>query len=162
MNYFQPLLSENPYGSDPLDSVYIALNRSYPQWGLTKGNSKIVSIQAAATKEDPYFTRMVIEKDNDINQQYELFYSRNSDVNRLLPSVVFNPEDIEAIQSLTNSEELVAYIAKKYQINFKTADFWTEPHSIEYCGGSTPPNWLMKAMHNSIHFAGERIIPLHD
>lgn len=161
MNYFQPLLTENPYGADPLTSVYKALTISYPAWGLTKTNSKIISIQPAATPENKYFTRMVIEKNNDINQQYELFYIRNSDVSTMVPQPTFNATDLTEIAKFTNSTQLLAYLAKKLQINFRPEDFWVSTYEIEYCGGTVKPNWLMEARYDSIHFTGKTIVKLH-
>lgn len=175
MKFIQPLITDNVYGIDPVKTVYMAITSAQPQDGLTMENSKIISIIPAPMPSDTivldvspsvivnsnYLVRIELEKNNNINERYIYYYVRNTDVSTYVPQPTFTAAEIPVVQAIKTSKELLEYIAKKYNRNYRPEDFWVSDNSIDYTGGTVGPNWLMKARYNSIHYTGETIIRLH-
>lgn len=160
MKLFNLPLADNVLGSDSLANLYIAINKAFPELGLTKDNSTIVKIQPAVSSTYPTLTYLKIQKGDDQGDTYELFYNRYNITNYLV-NPLFTTAELVAVKKLTNSADLVEYIAKKFNHNFRAEDFWTSINSIELAGGSTPPNWYMEAVYDSIYWTGSMYVWLH-
>jgi hypothetical protein len=157
---FTLLLAENPTGANPLTGLYLALTREHPALGLTLENSRILSVQPAATAPRPWRTRLLIEKDRNPELRYEFFYDRFS-LTELLAPWVPSPADIIAMQNKTTSKDLIDWINVKRGLNMTAADVWLSINSIEYAGGTVTPNFWIRRVDSSIWFAYGKFLPLH-
>lgn len=152
-------LGDNPVGADPVDALYKAITAQYPELALTRKNSSIHLIQAAPIRTNRDRTRLVILKNVAPLESYAFFYNRFP-VTRYVKTPLFTSAELTDIKSLS-SKALVKKVAQKVRYNFTEADFWTEAAGAKYTGGIAPPNWRLKALHNSIYWYGEIVIPLH-
>lgn len=153
-------LEDNPVGANPLVGLYLAINRGYSALGLTKDNSTVVSIQPSATKEIPLLTRIVIQKGDSYQDQYEFVYER-FDWTLYINNPIWTAGQLPTVKALTTSKALLNAIATKTGFNFLPADFWISDNSIDYSGGTTVPNWYMEAQSDSIYWTGAKHIWLH-
>lgn len=160
MRIIYPAVQDNPRGSNPENSVYIAINKLFPELGLTQANSKIIDTQPAATTDLPYLKRVLVLKGSNPNDTFEFFYSCYY-LPQIFPRDVFaTQEQLDHALSLKTSAELIEYIGLANNLNLRAEDFWVSDNSIEFTGGTKTPNWLMKAKYNAQWYLGETIISL--
>lgn len=160
MKLFELPLEVNIVGSDPLTHLYNALTSRYPEYGLTRQNSKILKIQPSATTTYPNLTYLKIQKGVDPEDVYEFFYNRY-DINDLLTNPIFTTAEAKVAAALPNSVKLVNAISTKTNLNFKATDFWTSINSLDFCGGTDKPNWLMQSAYDSVYWCGSMYVWLH-
>lgn len=159
MNYIFPAVTDNPRGANPETSIYIAINKRFPQFGLTTVNSKIISTQPAATQANPYCKRVFIQKGTDPNDTYAFYYDCY-DVETTFPVMVFNAEQLAHAKTLKNSAALITYIGEANNINMRPEDWWCSSTSIDYAGGANRPNFLLEAKSEAQWYTGWKIIHL--
>lgn len=158
MLIFEIKLSDNTViGATATGPMLVGLARSYPEYGYTVDNCKVISIQSAASPEYPLRTRVLIEKDK---VQTPFFYDR-FDINTLLTNPLWTDEELVAIKQLRTSQELITAIATKTGYNFGINGFWSSDNSVDYSGGEVTPNWYMEAVYNSTYWHGAMSIWLH-
>lgn len=150
----------NTFGKDPTVEFYAAINRTYPTLGLTAVNSKIALVINCATAAEPDQAIAKLYKTNDPTVIYEFLFIRKN-INTILSTPVLTPANLTAIASLTSSEELLKFIAQKYNRAWTEKDFWVSRNEIEDAGGQVRPNWLMRARYDSLAWCGEKIVWLH-
>lgn len=150
----------NTYGADTLELFYEGINSQYPELGLTVDNSTILLVQALGGIASPQTAITRIQKGTDRGDVYELTYDRQS-VSELIEQPVLDEADLEAIKDITDSEVLLDYIAKKYDLALTAKDIWVEIAGIQNTGGEVQPNWRMKSRYNSLGWYGEVIVWLH-
>lgn len=158
MRIIVPLPIDNPRGANPEDSIYIAINKLYPEFGLTQANSKIIATQPAVTEIYPHMKRILVQKGDDLNEQYAFFYNCHSVP--LVFSSIFTPEQIEIASKLKTSAELISWIGEANSLNMRPEDWWCSTTSITYTGGTKGPNFLLKAKYNAQWYIGEIVTPL--
>ena len=158
MLIFEIKLEDNAVlGSNAVGPMLVGLARSYPEYGYTVDNCKIISIQSAASPEYPLRTRVLIEKDN---VQTPFFYDR-FDIATLIINPLWTDTELLTIKQLDTSKELLDAISLKTGYNFGSTAFWVSDNSIDYSGGTTVPNWYMEAVYNSVYWCGEMTVWLH-
>lgn len=160
MNFFELPLADNTLGSDPTVHLYKAINAAFPAFGLTRTNSKIVKIISAPTEDHPTLTYLLIQKGDDEQDLYELFYPR-FDINDLMTNPIFTKTEAEQAAKLPSSAKLVDAISAKVKQNFRANDFWTSINSLDFSGGSVKPNWYMEAVYDSVYWCGSMYVWLH-
>lgn len=160
MKIFELPLAVNTLGSDPTIHLYNALNAAYPEYGLTRQNSKILKIQPSATGSYPNLTYLRIQKGDDPEDVYEFFYNRY-DINDYLTNPIFTTSEALQASRLPNSVKLVDAISAKAQLNFQANDFWTSINSLDFSGGTDAPNWLMQSTYDSVYWCGSMYVWLH-
>lgn len=160
MQLIELKLADNTTGKDPVDGLYKAINTSFASLGLTKANSKILSIQPAAYPGRPFMTRVLVQKGENISAQYAFFYDRFH-IRDWVSKSMFTASDLTQVAKLKSADELIKYIATKTKQNFLPIDFWSDPAVIPLTGGSNPPNWLMEARADSVYWTGEIVVWLH-
>lgn len=158
MLVFEIKLQDNTViGDNATGPLLVGLARTYPEYGYTVDNCKVISIQSAASPEFPLRTRIVIERD----EVQTPFYYNRFDISELITNPLWTDAELVAIKALPNSQELVTAIANKTGYNFGINGFWTSNNSIDYSGGEVTPNWYMKAVYNSTYWCGNTTIWLH-
>jgi hypothetical protein len=160
MNFFTLPLADNILGSDPVVHLYKALTAAFPELGLTRANSKIIKIQPAVTDRDPTRTYLLIQKGNSPQDVHEFFYLRY-DINHYLKNPIFDTAEALAAAQLQSSAKLVETIATKVNLNFRPSDFWTSISTLQFSGGTNPPNWHMRSVYNSVYWCGDMVVWLH-
>ena len=153
-------LDDNPIGADPLIGLYNGINAEHAELELTQENSVVILVKAAATRQRPLQTVVIIQKDNDYDKTYEFYYDRY-DVNEYIKNPYWTSEEEAIVRALDNSADLLVEIANKSGLNLTEKDVWINDTSIRYTGGTKTPNWLFKSIFNSIYFTGELVLWLH-
>lgn len=153
-------LSDNPPGADPEVGLYKAINAAYPALGLTQANSTVMVVQPAQKSREQDLTRVQIQKNVSPLELHSFLYNR-FDILTFIKLPYFSAAEITQITALKSSADLLAFIAKKSGKNLRNDDFWVNTANKDLSGGSTPPNWRMKANDQSIYWKGEIVLPLH-
>lgn len=158
MKTFVLPIAENIHGANALDLFYQGLNASWPEYGYTKDNSTLVLIQPYGERDGDAILQ-ICKKDDPT--AIESFIFHRYPITDIVSNPAFNTDELEAIDSLTTSEQLLEFIAVKYNVNFTADDIWININDIDLTGGTTPPNWLMKSRYDSLFWYGELVVWLH-
>lgn len=159
MNYIFPAVVDNPRGSNPETSIYIAINKLYSKFGLTQTNSKIIDTQPAASSAKPYCKRVLIQKGTNPNDTYDFYYDCYN-VDQVFPVMVFTAAQLAHAKTLKNSAALITYIGEANNINMRPEDWWCSSTSIDYAGGTNRPNFLLEAKSEAQWYTGWKVIHL--
>jgi len=160
MKIFELPLSVNTLGSDPTLHLFKALDEAYPEYELTRENSKILKIQPAATSTYPNLTYLRIQKGDDPEDTLEFFYNRYN-INDYITNPMFTATEAAAAAKLPSSAKLVDAISAKLQLNMQPNDFWTSINSLDFSGGTDGPNWFMQSVYDSVYWCGSMYVWLH-
>ncbi|ABY63072.1 hypothetical protein ST201phi2-1p244 [Pseudomonas phage 201phi2-1] len=160
MKIFELPLSVNTLGSDPTLHLFNALNEAYPEYELTRENSRILKIQPAVTSTYPNLTYLRIQKGDDPEDVFEFFYNRYN-INDYITNPLFTASEAAQAAALPNSAKLVDVISAKVQLNMQPNDFWTSINSLDYSGGTDGPNWSMQSVYDSVYWCGSMYVWLH-
>ncbi|QBX32340.1 hypothetical protein [Pseudomonas phage PA1C] len=153
-------LTDNPIGASPLVGLYKAINAKYSSLGLTQANSRVIRVQPAATKERPNQTVVFIQKGTSYDTIYDFYYDRFN-LNDFIENPYWTASEVEELQQMENSTEVLGEVARKSTLNLTKSDIWVNDTSIDYTGGQVGPNWLLKSIYNSLYFTGELVLWLH-
>ena len=147
-------------GVDPIAVYYARLHATYPALDLTRDNSTILLVQGMGTPDAPDDTIVRISQMDQPWKIHEFVHNR-FDLGKIIPTPTFNTTDLTAIAGFNGSAKLVEYMATKFNRAFTPESIWTELASIPAAGGTTSPNWYMKAVWDSMFWYGEKLVRLH-
>ena len=160
MRFIELDIKDNPIGADPLVGLYRAINKVSPELSLTQGNSKVIDIRPYVRIGEPFFTRAIVQ-DQRTMLEYDFYYNR-IDTASLIIQPFWKESEATFLEGLVDSYTLIKKIGEKTSQNLDDTTHWCSRTSIEYTGGRVTPNFLFKALYNSVYFAGETILQLHD
>jgi hypothetical protein len=147
-------------GADPLYVYFARLNAHYPELELTKDNSIIRLVQSFGNPNAPEETIVRISPDHMPWVTHDIIHNRFN-LATIIPTPTFTAAELPTVTALTNSVQLVDYMATKFNRAFTADSIWTEIHSIEPAGGTSGMNWWMKAQFDSMFWFGEKLVRLH-
>ncbi|ARV76863.1 hypothetical protein PHABIO_232 [Pseudomonas phage Phabio] len=159
MQIIHPEVEDNPRGANPETSIYIAINKLYPQYELTQENSVILDTQPWVSPVLLHGKRVFIQKGQDPNDTYQFFYECYN-VPQIFPAMVFTDEQLTEALKLRTSAELIEYIGLVNNLNLRKEDWWCSDNSIDFAGGENRPNFVLEAKSNAQWYTGWRIINL--
>lgn len=146
------------YGVDKWQLILDSTNRINPTLQLTKENCKLLKSIPYGDPARESLGYLHIQKGDD---SYEFIYGRHEVNDIAAGKPALTVEDKNALKAMDNSEDMLDYIAKKWNVAFTPNDFWVSPNSTDYTGGTTQPNWLMKSQFSALGLWGEMIVHLH-
>lgn len=146
------------YGVDKWQLILDRINIIHPTLQLTKDNCKLLKSMPYGDPTREQVGYMHIQK-GDAN--YEFLYGRHSINDVAAEKPPLTTADKNALKAMDNSEDMLDYIAKKWNVAFTPDDFWVSPNSTDYIGGTTSPNWLMKSQYSALGWWDEMIVHLH-
>lgn len=146
------------YGVDKWQMMLDGINRIYPDLQLTKDNCELLKSLPYGDVSKELIGYIQIKKGPDT---YEFYYGRHSINDVASGKPPLTTADKNALKAMDNSEAMLDYIARKWNVAFTPDDFWVSPNSKEYTGGTTQPNWLLKPQASAIGWWDEMIVHLH-
>lgn len=152
--------SDDTMGADPKIGLYAAINRTHIDLGLTLDNSKVVKLIASATPNEPNRTFVRIQKGEDIQDYYDFYYDRIN-INTFIKNPFWFTSELDVVKNFNDSASLLNAIAQKVGCNLREEDFWVSPTSIDYSGGETTPNFVLRCIYNNVYYHGEINLWLH-
>ena len=146
------------YGVDKWQLILDQINIIHPTLQLTKDNCKLLKSMPYGDTAKELLGYLQIQKGEDT---YEFLYGRHNINDVAAGKPALTTADKNALKAMDNSEAMLDYIAKKWNVAFMPGDFWVSPSSKDYTGGTTQPNWLMKTQYNALGWWDEMIVHLH-
>ena len=147
-------------GTNPKALYYELLNSTYPELDLTPSNSIIILVQGFGdiNAKDDCIVKIIKPETPWLVHS---FLHNRYDLNTVIATPTFTDAELDEIYELSNSIELVDYMAVKLNLAFTPDAIWTENYGITPTGGTSGFNWRMKAVWNSLLWYGEKIVQLH-
>lgn len=161
MYQFTLKLEDNPRLQDPRIGFFKAINEAHPELGLDESKAIIKSIMNAASLERPNRAIVTIQKSKETPDDYYTFFYDRFNINKFIKNPYFTKEELNVVTQFTNSEELLNYIAVKANLNFNADEFFTNPSTIRYAGGSVYPNFYLESVIYSLWWTGSMVLWLH-
>lgn len=159
MDYIYPEYVNNPRGANPETSIFMAIVKGYPSYGITQANSKIIATQPFVTDILPYGKRVLVQKGDNPNDRYAFYYTCRNVPDVFKATLLTAAQVVEAVKFKT-SAELITYIGLVNNLNMRPEDWWCSTNSIDYTGGTKRPNFLLEAKYNAQWYSGKSIIHL--
>lgn len=158
MKLFILPIAKNVYGANALDLFYEGINASWPQYGFTKENSTILLVQPLGQVIGDAVLKICKKATPDVIEHF-VFYRHP--ITNFMKNPAFSAAELATIATLTTSEQLLKFIAVKYNVNLTADDIWISINDIPKTGGQSVPNWLMRCRYNSLFWYGDLAVWLH-
>lgn len=158
MLYTEIDYSAMTYGVDKWQLVLDRINLIHPTLQLTKENCVLLKSMPYGDPSRELLGYLQIQKDD---ATYEFIYGRHNIKDVVAEKPALTTADKTALKAMDNSEAMLDYIARKWDVAFTPDDFWVSPNSTDYTGGTTQPNWLLKSQYKALGWWDELIVQLH-